>query len=374
MKILYISNFKDGTGWSHAAVNYVLALDAAGIPVVPRNIKLNNINGEVPSRISELMSCDDKDCDIVIQHVLPHMMEYNGRFKKNIGIFFCETDSLGITTWADKANLMDEIWVCCQHNRDSCLRSGISVPVHIIPCPTDTERFERKYETLPIKDLHDNFVFYFIGEAIRRKNITALLKAYHLEFAPEEPVSLLIKTTLPGHSAEEAGKKLVEQCKMVKDNLKLYPHERFYHREIVITKHMSEEEIMQVHAAGDCFVMPSYGEAWCIPAFDAMSMGKTPICSYYGGMPDYIHGKDGQAGWLVQGRLEPVFGMTSTFIDLNTGRENWFSIDVEALRTTMREAYENKDMKAVLSNTGINRAYEYSHAAIGNLMEEILNG
>ena len=34
MKVLYIGNYNDGTGWGNACLNNILALDRAGIDVV----------------------------------------------------------------------------------------------------------------------------------------------------------------------------------------------------------------------------------------------------------------------------------------------------------------------------------------------------
>ena len=41
MKVLYVGCYRDGTGWGKAAENYILAMDAVGIDVVPRSVKLN---------------------------------------------------------------------------------------------------------------------------------------------------------------------------------------------------------------------------------------------------------------------------------------------------------------------------------------------
>ena len=38
MKVLYIGHYKDGTGWGNAALNNILALNSAGVDVVPRAI------------------------------------------------------------------------------------------------------------------------------------------------------------------------------------------------------------------------------------------------------------------------------------------------------------------------------------------------
>ena len=56
MKVLYIGNYKDGTGWGNACANNILALDAVGVDVVPRAITFNNSNGGCNERILELES------------------------------------------------------------------------------------------------------------------------------------------------------------------------------------------------------------------------------------------------------------------------------------------------------------------------------
>ena len=54
MKVLYIGNYKDGTGWANACINNILALDASDVEVVPRAITFNNASGTCPQRILEL--------------------------------------------------------------------------------------------------------------------------------------------------------------------------------------------------------------------------------------------------------------------------------------------------------------------------------
>jgi len=57
MKVLFIGGFRDGTGWGKASQNYILALDRAGINVVPRPIRTCPTFGrhvDIPERILEL--------------------------------------------------------------------------------------------------------------------------------------------------------------------------------------------------------------------------------------------------------------------------------------------------------------------------------
>ncbi len=93
MKVLYLGHYREGTGWSQAAIDYILALDSVGVDVACRPIKLNEKNPEIPSRIEQLEQKPIADSEVCIQHVLPHLMDYNGKMK-NIGLFVILFDTL----------------------------------------------------------------------------------------------------------------------------------------------------------------------------------------------------------------------------------------------------------------------------------------
>ena len=376
MKVLYISNYKDGTGWGNAATDYILAMDSVGIDVVCRSISFNGEKGEVHPRILELERKSSRHSNVCIQHLLPHMLDYNGRFEKNIALYESETSNFKSSRWTEYINTMDEAWVVNKQMSEASLSSGVESPIRIIPHTFDTSKYDKEYKPLdiPYMDIENKFVFYFIGEAIRRKNIFALIKAFHLEFDVDEPVDLIIKASKGGMSDDDCGKYIKELCDTAKENLKLYPSNDLYKSEFITTGFLDNEKMMRFHKTMDCFVMPSYGEAWCLPAFDAMAMGSTPICTNVGGMSDFL--SDG-GGTLIDGVLEPAFGMTETFQDLYTGREDCVSINVRKLQKAMRRMYylaSNSDSKYTnLQKQGREIADKYSYENIGNKIKEALN-
>src|SRR4051794_36217063 len=128
MKVLFIGVYRDGTGWAHAAIDYILALDHAGVDVVPRPIRFNALKFPVPERILELEQKSSFGCDIVIQHILPHFMEYNGNFKKNIAMFELESTSFAHTTWPEHINMMNIAWLTSTYAKDICEHSNVSIP------------------------------------------------------------------------------------------------------------------------------------------------------------------------------------------------------------------------------------------------------
>ncbi len=367
-KVLYIGVYRDGTGWGQAAIDYILALDAAGVDVVPRPLKLNDFNHEPPARVLELEKKSAQGCDVVIQHVLPHQCVYDGHFRKNICLYASETSNFKSSVWADRLNLMDEAWVINLQMQYAAVMSGVTVTTRVIPHATDVERFQRSYEPLdvlkPYRERGD-FLFYFVGEMVRRKNLAALLKAFHLEFDPYEPVQLVIKTSLPGKGHEEARGHIRGFCDEIKRGLKLhYPKQ-----ELVFTERLTDHGMMRLHAGCDCFVLPSYGEAWAIPAFDAMALGKTPIVTACGGFLGYM---SDASGWLVRSHFEPVFGALDSFDDLYTGHENWEAVDIGHLRRCMRNAFGSESLRKDKARHGTARAYDFSYDRVGQLMKEAL--
>jgi glycosyltransferase involved in cell wall biosynthesis len=362
MKVLFISNYLDGTGWSHAGIDYILAMDAAGIDVVCRPLRLNDHDGSVPDRVKELQAKSDADCDICVQHALPHLMQYNGRFKRNIGLFVSETSNFRASAWGDRLNAMDEI--------DACRGSYVDRPISVIPHATDVAKFTRRHEPLESLPRNGRFRFYFIGEFSRRKNLAALLKAFHTEFNPYDPVDLVIKTGVPGRSAAEAGKIVQEFCDQIKPGLKRYSMKvPEFAREIILTERLTEEEIYRLHASCDCFVSASYAEAWGIPAFDAMGFGKTPVVTGWGGFCEYL---DDSCGWMVPHHLEPCFGVSDNFGDLYTADEAWAGIDVFALRQAMRQAFQDSELRRKKAAAGTERAFQFSHESVGQLILKAL--
>lgn len=370
MKVLYTSVYRDGTGYAKAALDYILALDAAGVDVVCRPIKLNDATPPIPERIKELEAKPNRGpYDAVIQHILPPFFDYNGYIPHNIGMFATETDTLN-SNWADYAQTMDSVWVFNEQSSTTVKRGTKNLPVRIIPHATDVTRFQKSYNPLPFKDaIKDDFVFYFIGEYNKRKNLIGLLQAFHLEFDIEEPVQLVIKVSCPHPITNEidAARFKVEATNYVTKVKEMMRFEKTK-QEILITHPMSDEDIMRLHAAGDCFVCPSHGEAWCIPAFDAMALGKTPVVSDYGGFQEYI---DYNTGYLVSGVEIPAYGMTHAVDGLFSSREKWFQADIDNLRLAMRAAYNDRENNPK-SRNGIKRAYDYSHKRIGKLMMEEL--
>lgn len=367
-KVLYIGNCTENTGYGEAVRQMITAMDNVGIDIVVRPIFLGGQNIPVSQRIIELINKDDKNPDIVIQHTLPHFMEYNSKCGKNIALFASETDRFDNSIWPEKLNLMDEAWVISTQQIEACKNSGVEIPVHLVPHPCDVTKYQKKYELLKYNQLNNKFVFYWLGEFNQRKNLAAAVKAFHIEFDPDEPVELMIKTSIPGKTPQETSDIVNEYLKQIKQNLKLYRNLGTYKKETLITAYLKEHDLMKFHKTGNCFLCTSHGEAFCLPAADALGMGNPVIAHNL----DYV--KHEYNGLVPYSDKAEVYGALDTFPDLLIGNELWDSVRIPSLQKEMRRivnGISNGEYNKI-SDNAMDSVYDMSYEVIGKRIKGLL--
>lgn len=358
MKILYIGNYKDGTGWGNAAKSNILAIDDAGIDIVPRAITYNETDSSVNDRIAELEKKDESDCDVCIQHVLPNNYSINYNMK-NIGYIDTETSNFTDTGWQVSMNLMDELWVPSEYCKTACIQSGVTIPIKIVPHSIDFKKYKNAPKGNTISELYNGFNFVFVGEFIERKNLKALIRAFHAEFHPLEPVNLFIKTS-------QAPLETVQNyCESIKKGLKL---RKKYKEEVVICGHLPVEDYISVLNQCHCFVMPSRAEGFCIPALEAMSLGIPCIYPEGSAMEEFC------VGTSVSGKTEPCFGAMESLSNIYTANSEWIEISISDLQIAMRTEFMKWDTEESrnIQNKCVQQAKNFDHKIIGQTIKELL--
>lgn len=372
MKILYISNFLDGTGYSQAATNYVRAMDSVGLDVVCRNIKLNNRNVEPHPKIKELLDKPASGAEVCIQHTLPHIFSYDGRFKKCVGLFAYETQPPSI--WFKYINTMSELWVV---NHSMCFdcKSEVDIPIRIVPHTYNPEEYKYVDDgDLGIIGQHKkqtgSVVFYTIGEFVRRKDLGSLIKAFHTAFHRNESVSLVIKTSKDGSSSEECQKEVRDYINKIKVGLKLYNKSSDYKQEMLLTERMSPDELAKLHNEADVFVQTSHGEAWSQPGFDALAYGKPIIVPGHTGFLEYSYDAD----LRVKSHEDICFGAIDSNFELYNSNCTWYNVDILDLQRKMRRVY-NEIAHYTKPELRLNRqksVERFSYLSIGNEIRRML--
>lgn len=362
MNILYVGNFHDGTGYSRACSETAVALDASGANVVCRPITFNEGKQRCHEKIYELSSKPlPNSIDAVIQHTLPSAMAYDSRVGLNVASFYYETSHFRSSGWAVRLNQMDLVLTTPGVSADSCLASGVIKPVVGVPLSSDPHRYMASYPVPTWMEKHKKnkkFIFYTIGENIRRKNLGGLIKAYLFAFKNTDHVVLMIKTS--GDT-----KRLHDIITHIAEGMKFTRHPEI----VIISDRLSDSDLMGLHQHSDCFVQASCGEAWSYPAFDALGMGKTPIVPDTGTYRSYI---DDTTGYPVRTYVEPCSGGSGEITGLYRGDETWevpYTLD---LAQAMQRAYQEDKQRETMSLRGLDTAYQFTPARIGKILLEAI--
>lgn len=371
MKVLYIGHYREHSGWSNWAFDTIQALRMAGVDVVCRNIKLTDSVVNVPQFIQECESKNLNDVDVCIQNVLPHHLTGSDKFKKNIAYFVHEMDSIKNHNWRHNLDLVDQVWVPNTDLKNRMINDGFSDNrVKVIPNSCNISKYSDNKQRIYFDHKNHTFKFYFISELDDRKNLESIIKCFHSEFHSSEPVSLVLKVKRNGVHANDLRNGMIKICDEIKRQMRMYKDLKDYNHEIIITEDFTDEQMKTLHLSCDCFVGPTHGEGWGIPAFDAMCFGNTPICSNEGGPKDFIDPNNKNTGYLINGINGICNHKNPAFFDIFTGRNSWFIPDEIEVKKAMRYYYENRCSK---NSDGLKQGDKFSYFNVGTLIKETLN-
>ena len=259
------------------------------------------------------------------------MIEHADRFTRNSGRYrvgwsMCEVEPWP-SGWVAGCEWVDEVWVPTDRERRLLLASGVSRPVHVMPLGVDAGRFHPGIAPWPDRPQFDFlFVACFLWGV--RKNPDKLISAFREEFDRSENVALFIKTG----------------TKRKDHNLAM--ETRWWMREhgplvIITTDPIVDADMAGLYAMGDCFVLPTSGEGWCLPGLEALATGTPVIITDYGAPAEW--GRDG-AGKALPGMHFIEQSMIDCRADIPAFAGcSWANPSYEHLRKLMREAYENRE-------------------------------
>lgn len=260
MKIHFVGHLLERSGWGRAANDLVKALVDAGASVTCSPVALGK--AVQPQENIRPLIGKNIDADYIIQHILPHHMQYSGRYKKNVGYGMFETDGMHTSYMSYYLSLMDEVWSPSNHNE-----SHKTVP-YPISQPLDVE-------PIKIPEIDHTYKFYTVCEYSRRKNIWGMVRSFFRAFIDADNVSLIIKVFSNEESPDNFRKRLYADLETCRINCGLYKVPQV----VFITEYLSKHDIAGLHRYADCFVSSSFGESWCYPLVDAISYNKRIISS-----------------------------------------------------------------------------------------------
>jgi len=288
VKVRYICHAGQDTGYGRAATELALALVEAGVDLDLAPLSRPwSFSGRAEA-LAKRVECSwplhgDPDADVTIVHTMPMdcwTAQQDAAESGEVG----GGPWIAYTTWEGvdfpphvggslfATGAFADVWVPSSATQDAFLNGDVPHGVFVLP-------HTFKPDDRPIARRaggEDVFRFAYIGAWTTRKNPHGLIRAFAATFAPTEPVELVIHS--PGVSLEMFTAALVATGLEQRD----MPRVR------LSGKHVSDEVMRQMHHQYDCFVTATRGEAWNLPAFEAMLAGRMVIAPGGMGHDDFL--------------------------------------------------------------------------------------
>ncbi|MBB6671920.1 glycosyltransferase family 4 protein [Cohnella nanjingensis] len=318
-------------GLGNSSREYVKALRRQGVPVTTASFReaARNPSGKrEPKRV-------------LIYHYPPHTLQVireRRRYDRIILNTVWETTQIP-RSWKTAINQYNGVFVPTRHNYRALRKSGVRVPIHIVPHGVDTKAFSPSNPPYRLPSAAGKFVFVSVFGFQHRKNPEALLRAYWEAFSHKDRVLLVIKTN--GYSARENGAWIRRRIERYRASLRI-PHRPAPY--VVLTGYMGSKALKGLYTLGDVFVLPTRGEGVGMPYMEAMASGIPVIATSWGGQMDFLTSAN---SFLVPYRLQsPSSSMkkrsaiSKSFRSLFAGPgQQWAEVDLAGLKAQLRKAY-----------------------------------
>lgn len=390
MKIRYYGHVGVSTGYGHAANETCMAILAAGL-----DLEISTDGQELPARYLPLAACirSERDLspapDVIIVHTLPldcGRLLQGAQLRATCPRAWC----IAYTTWegvsaipvslCGSLALFDQVWAPSEVTADA-FRVGLEAHrdlndpapprAFVMPHAHDEEREWPHPEPL---DADSTYSFLYVGAWSHRKNVEGLLRAYVRVFGRTDNVELVLAAAGANPSACEVA---MLSTGVPRDE---WPAVR------LICDRLPEAEIRALHSACACFVTATRGEAWNLPAFDAMLSGRHIIAPRSMGHDDFLRTTNaalypsqlapgGGEMRLVYRADAPPGQLAVQYLGTQgmTVRSVWLEPCLVTLSNLMRYAYD-KRISLLEKPTDPRFVYGYGRRAVGQLIRHLLEG
>ncbi|MGE7906609.1 glycosyltransferase family 4 protein [Peribacillus sp. NPDC094092] len=370
MEISIIGPTFDASGYAQALRTIVFGLKDLGfmIRIIPKDWSQLNA-GLSPSQIKQLQEMSGSQVlpEGPILHITIAQDFHPIPGRINIGMTMLECDSIP-KHWVEKCNQMQKIWVPSTFNKGTFIQSGVQKEkISVIPIGVDTNHFNLNAKPLNLFNTEGRFVFVSNFEWVYRKGYDLLLKAFLEEFTFNDPVALVIKT-YDGSNFDPNGDKFIKEIKEMINQMKIVNPPMIN----LITEGLDTESIPSYYGIGNCYIIPTRGEGWNLPALEAMACGLPVITTNWSAHLDFINQQNGYLIPSLGLELIPRFGIPND--DIYNG-SRWAVPSLTDTRKLMRYAVENPkevQQKGLLARKEVEHQWSNSNM-IGKVFSELSN-
>nr|MDD5353148.1 glycosyltransferase [Candidatus Omnitrophota bacterium] len=279
--VLFQAKVEGPSGFAGVARNYLRGLTDNGVKAFfePLDTVLDALNPTGDEKVNSLFEeRGDMFMPQIIWGQAPFFIKNSGTYK----IGHCEFEATEAPeVWIRYCNMMDELWVPTNWDREKFRKAGVNVPIYVIHQGIDPDYFHPNYAPMNT-DAKENFKFLVNASWFPRKNLHNLIVAFQSEFKRGEDVCLIVKTIDLGLN------------KGIKNELKNVPSNPDSARVYVKEEELPDYKLPSLYTMADCFVLPSRGEGWGLPLFEALACGVPIITTGYGAPNETLRDKTGK--------------------------------------------------------------------------------
>jgi len=215
--------------------------------------------------------------------------------------------------WIDYLEMADLILVPSKWCADVFKKSGIKT--RVVPLGFDDKVFTYRDRELK-READKDFYFLHYNAFNVRKGFQEVFKAFVREFKKDEPVKLVLKTTL--------------------DYIPLPITKTQYPNIIIKLGKVSDYELAEICYQADCFVFPSRGEGFGMTPLEAMGTGLPAIIPNAHGLTEYFN-PDFMYEVKVKEECPAIY---AKYKGIDVGKMS--VCDVDDLRKKMRWVYDHQ--------------------------------
>jgi len=274
-----------------------------------------------------------------------------------VGRTMFETDRLP-DGWSRRLKAMDEVWVPSAFHEKIFHDAGVAREnIHVIPEAVDTKIFDPSKASphrLLAKDKRFKFLSVFKWET--RKGWDILIEAFLSQFPARDNKAVLYIKTMHYHTDGDFKQKIL---KFASEALGLNDPSDISNI-IVLDQDLALEEMAQLYASSDCFVLPSRGEGWGRPHIEAMAMGIPVVATNWSGNTEFM--KPHNSFLIPIEGLEPV--RQGAFVG-----HMWAKPSVKGLKSILQQIFDNPGQARKKAQVGMREVRElYNPSAVSQVV------